>query len=97
MLQLASRDHLAVVARGGGTKQSWGAPPQRVDMLLSTSRLNAVVASDLLLTRGDADLAHSLGLSLLVWFPFSESQGVAVSHADGVVSDHPDVRCDAGR
>ena len=44
MLELASRDSLSVVARGGGTKQSWGAPPRRVDMLISTSRLAAVVA-----------------------------------------------------
>jgi glycolate oxidase FAD binding subunit len=44
MLELASRDGLSVVARGGGTKLGWGAPPRRVDMLLSTSRLNAVVA-----------------------------------------------------
>jgi glycolate oxidase FAD binding subunit len=44
VLELASRDALSVVARGGGTKLGWGAPPRSVDMLLSTSRLNAVVA-----------------------------------------------------
>src|SRR5437773_83713 len=43
-LELASRDALSVVARGGGTKLGWGAPPRRVDILLSTSKLNAVIA-----------------------------------------------------
>jgi len=43
-LEVASRDSLSVVPRGGGTKQGWGPPPTKVDMMLSTSRLNAVIA-----------------------------------------------------
>jgi glycolate dehydrogenase FAD-binding subunit len=43
-LELAFRDKRSVVARGGGTKLGWGPPPRSVDILLSLSRLNAVVA-----------------------------------------------------
>jgi glycolate oxidase FAD binding subunit len=43
VLSWASRDRLAVVVRGGGTKLAWGAPPQRCDVVLSTSRLSGVV------------------------------------------------------
>jgi glycolate oxidase FAD binding subunit len=43
-LELASRDKLSVVARGSGTKLGWGPPPRSLDMLVSTTRLNAVVA-----------------------------------------------------
>jgi glycolate oxidase FAD binding subunit len=43
-LELASRDKLSVLVRGGGTKLGWGPAPRQIDLLLSTSRLNAVVA-----------------------------------------------------
>jgi len=40
----AAADHdLAVVARGGGTKLEWGAPPRRCDVLVDTLRLDRVV------------------------------------------------------
>ena len=60
MLELASRDTLSVAARGAGTKLGWGAPPRRVDMLLSTSRLNAVVAH----RHGDLTATVQSGASL---------------------------------
>lgn len=59
-LELASRDGLAVMARGGGTKLGWGPPPTSVDMLLSTSRLNAVVAH----RHGDLTATVQAGASL---------------------------------
>lgn len=43
-LELASRDKLAVVPRGNGTKLGWGPTPRKIDILLSMSQLNAVVA-----------------------------------------------------
>jgi glycolate oxidase FAD binding subunit len=43
-LAWASREKLGVVVRGGGTRLDWGPPPHRYDILLSTARLNAVVA-----------------------------------------------------
>jgi glycolate oxidase FAD binding subunit len=44
LLEWASREKLCVLVRGAGTKMGWGAPPRQVDILLSTARLNAVVA-----------------------------------------------------
>ena len=34
---------LAVIPRGGGTKLSWGNPPARADVILSTARLNKII------------------------------------------------------
>jgi glycolate oxidase FAD binding subunit len=42
-LQLANEAGLAVIPRGGGTKLAWGNPPKRADIILSTSRLKAIV------------------------------------------------------
>jgi len=42
-LRCADRDGLAVIPRGGGTKQDWGNPPRRADLVLSTARLNRVI------------------------------------------------------
>ena len=53
VLQLADEQHLAVLPRGGGTKLGWGNPPSGADILLSTARLNRVLAhawSDLTVT-----------------------------------------------
>jgi len=44
ILQWASRETLSVLVRGAGTKLGWGAPPRLIDILMSTVRLNAVVA-----------------------------------------------------
>jgi glycolate oxidase FAD binding subunit len=52
-LKWASTEGLAVAIRGAGTKQSWGAPVSRVDVVLSTLGLNAAVdhvAGDLVAT-----------------------------------------------
>jgi glycolate oxidase FAD binding subunit len=43
VLAAATAHNLAVVARGGGTKLGWGAPPSRCDIVLSTSRIEGVV------------------------------------------------------
>lgn len=42
-LRVAAASGLAVVARGRGTKLGWGAPPERLDLILDTSRLDGVV------------------------------------------------------
>jgi glycolate oxidase FAD binding subunit len=44
VLEWASREKLCVLVRGSGTKLGWGAPPRQIDILMSTARLNAVVA-----------------------------------------------------
>ena len=43
VLRLANEANLTVVPRGGGTKLSWGNPPSRADIILSTARLDKVV------------------------------------------------------
>jgi glycolate oxidase FAD binding subunit len=43
VLRAAARDDLAVVARGAGTKQDWGNPPRRVDLVVETKNLTGVV------------------------------------------------------
>jgi glycolate oxidase FAD binding subunit len=42
-LRLANEGNLTIIPRGGGSKLSWGNPPARADMILSTARLNKVV------------------------------------------------------
>jgi glycolate oxidase FAD binding subunit len=42
VLGAAAARRLAVVARGRGTKLSWGRPPERVDLLVDLSRMAAV-------------------------------------------------------
>src|ERR1700693_4399171 len=42
VLRLANAS-LAVVPRGGGTKLSWGNPPSRADVMLSTARLDKII------------------------------------------------------
>lgn len=44
ILEWASRDRLSVLVRGSGTKLGWGPSPRVIDVLLSTARLNAVIA-----------------------------------------------------
>ena len=43
-LARASADRLATVIRGGGTKLLLGRPPASVDLVVSTSRLNRLIA-----------------------------------------------------
>ncbi len=43
VLSAATARGLVVVARGGGTKIDWGSPPERCDIVLSTSRIEGVV------------------------------------------------------
>jgi glycolate oxidase FAD binding subunit len=43
LLAAASRDGLAVIPRGGGTKIHWGNPPRRSDIVLSTALMNRIV------------------------------------------------------
>src|SRR6266581_376024 len=43
VLRLSNEAGLAVIPRGGGTKPGWGNPPSRVDVILSTARLSAII------------------------------------------------------
>lgn len=44
VLKLANTAGLAVIPRGGGTKLEWGNRPARADVIVSTARLNRVIA-----------------------------------------------------
>jgi glycolate oxidase FAD binding subunit len=43
LLRVADRYGLSTVARGSGTKQDWGLPPRRLDLVVETSALAGVV------------------------------------------------------
>jgi glycolate oxidase FAD binding subunit len=43
VLRQANDANLAVIPRGGGTKLAWGHPPQRANVVLSTTRLNKII------------------------------------------------------
>jgi glycolate oxidase FAD binding subunit len=62
VLEWASREKLSVLVRGAGTKIGWGPAPRSIDVLMSTARLNAVVAhrhGDLTATvQAGATLSH---------------------------------------
>ncbi len=60
LLRLAHRAGLAVAPRGGGTKLGWGATPRRLDLILSTARLNHVLEH----AAGDLVLRAEAGVTL---------------------------------
>ena len=43
VLRVAAEHELAVVPRGGGSRLGWGAPPSRCDVLVETTRMDAVL------------------------------------------------------
>ena len=43
VMAAAARHDLAVVARGAGTKLAWGRPPERVDLVVDTTAMSAVL------------------------------------------------------
>jgi len=70
VMRVAAEHDLAVVVRGSGTKLTWGARPERVDLILDSTRMDTVVehaAGDLIVVVGagrrlddlQADLAGS--------------------------------------
>lgn len=70
LLTAAAGHGLSVVARGSGTKLDWGAPPERVDVVVDTTRMDEVVehaAGDLIVVVGAgrrlADLQADLATS----------------------------------
>ena len=46
VLALATAHRLAVVPTGGGARLGWGAPPRRLDVLLSLARLDRILAHE---------------------------------------------------
>jgi glycolate oxidase FAD binding subunit len=55
VMRVAAEQNLTVLVRGLGTKLTWGARPERVDLILDTTRLNTVIehaAGDLIVVVG---------------------------------------------
>lgn len=59
-LAAASRDRLATVIRGGGTKLDWGRPPITVDLVVSSARLNTMIVH----RHGDLTATAHAGVTL---------------------------------
>ena len=59
-LAWASEQRLSVVIRGAGTKHEWGRRPERMDVILSTRRLNRLIAHQ----HGDLTATVEAGLTL---------------------------------
>jgi glycolate dehydrogenase FAD-binding subunit len=59
-LAAASRDRLATVLRGGGTKLEWGRQPLAIDLAISTSRLNTLIVH----RHGDLTATTHAGVTL---------------------------------
>jgi glycolate oxidase FAD binding subunit len=60
VMQLAAREDLAVAPRGGATKIHIGDPPRRLDLILSTTRMNEVLEH----TPGDQIIRLEAGVKL---------------------------------
>ena len=76
VMRICADHDLAVVVRGSGTKLTWGARPERVDVVLDTTRMDAVVehaAGDLIVVVGAGRRLDDLQADL-----FGSSQWLAV-------------------
>ncbi|GGK61790.1 FAD-binding oxidoreductase [Ornithinimicrobium pekingense] len=60
LLRACSGRGLAVVVRGNGSKLSWGSPPERVDVVLETGAMDALVEH----SRGDLVATAGAGMPL---------------------------------
>ena len=60
VMKLASREGLAVSPRGGGTKMDLGNPPKKLDLILSTARMNEIIEH----VSGDQIVRTQAGLKL---------------------------------
>ena len=59
-LKHASGERLPTVIRGGGTKLTWGRPPAAVDLVVSTTKLNRLIAH----RHGDLTATIQAGMTL---------------------------------
>lgn len=79
VLEWASREKLCVLVCGAGTKMGWGAAPRQIDILISTARLNAVVAH----RHGDLTATIQAGATL------AEVNRVLAQHRQWIPLDPP--------
>lgn len=86
VLREASAGGLVTVPRGGGTALDWGAPPERVDLLLDTTGLDAVVEHE----AGDLVVVVQAGL------PLSRLADTVREAGQELVAEVPRERVEAG-
>ncbi|MFP5334928.1 MAG: FAD-binding oxidoreductase [Actinomycetes bacterium] len=86
VLREASTGGLVTVPRGGGTALDWGAPPERVDLLLDTTGLDAVVEHE----SGDLVVVVEAGL------PVSRLAETVREAGQELVAEVPRERVEAG-
>jgi glycolate oxidase FAD binding subunit len=85
VLAQATRDKLTVVVRGAGTKSTWGPAPKTIGVLLSTAKLNRVVAhrhGDLTATIEAGATLDAVNTALAQhrqWIPLDPSTGGAAT------------------
>ncbi len=71
VMKIADSHEMSVVVRGAGTKLTWGAPPVRTDLVLDTTRMDAVVEH----AAGDLIAIAQAGCRLDVLQPVLEGAG----------------------
>jgi len=86
LLRLSHRAGLAVAPRGGGTTLGWGATPRRLDLILSTARLNRVLEH----AAGDLVVRAEAGVML------EALQAAAGAAGQRLALDPPDVGATLG-
>lgn len=86
VLREAGRQELVTVPRGGGTALAWGAPPERVDVLLDTTGLDRLIEHE----AGDLVVVAQAGLTVA---ELAERVGAA---GQELVLDLPPARVAAG-
>ena len=86
LLREASRAGLVTLARGGGTALDWGAPPERVDLVLDTTGLDRVVEHE----AGDLVVVTEAGLAL------SRLAEMLTGAGQELVTDAPRERVEGG-
>jgi glycolate oxidase FAD binding subunit len=76
-LRCADSGRLSVIPRGSGSKDAWGNPPVRADLILSTARLNRIIE------HAWADLTVSVEAGC----PFSTLQNALAQHGQRIAVD----------
>ncbi|GAA5157400.1 FAD-binding oxidoreductase [Ornithinimicrobium tianjinense] len=86
LLRACHEHGLAVVVRGHGTKLAWGTPPERVDVVLDTTRMDALVEH----SRGDLIATAGAGMPLARLAAHLAEGGHQLVVDDLVAVDRPD-------
>jgi glycolate oxidase FAD binding subunit len=83
VLKAATELGLAVIPRGTGSRIGWGAPPERADLIIETTRLNRVIEHE----AGDLVASVEAGITLgqLGEILAGAGQRLALDVADGTV------------